>query len=88
MAAQPPIAPASREAEQLSFSFSPSTPALSPSARKPKRSAAAKKTERADSVSQVKQPAPAKRVTAESLAKQQREISVSEFFAKNRRGRR
>src|SRR5262245_39342433 len=42
------------------------------------------KEEATPKVELKKIPAPAPRVTAEEMAKKQREISVSEFFAKNR----
>ena len=44
----------------------------------------AKKEAPAPDLKKVKEPAVVHRVSAEDMAKKQREISVSEFFAKNR----
>ncbi len=70
--------PRASAAEQLSLGFERAeSKGKSKSRRKPK--ASPKRTESAPAAS-PKRP----EVTAETLAKQQREISVSEFFAKNR----
>jgi len=50
----------------------------------PKKKAAAKKSKAAKQAPAPKPPKPRKRETAQSMAAQQRDISISEFFTKNR----
>jgi len=76
--ATPVSNPVDRDAQQLTLAFGSERPhpqPVTPKANKP-----AKLLKKAN----ARQGSPRRAATAESMAKQQREISVSEFFAKNR----
>ncbi len=73
-----------RKRGQAEFDFAGSTGVQAASAAAPARAKPPSKSRAKGSGSSAARPRQRGRTTAEALAKQQREISISEFFAKNR----